>query len=330
MTLLTHLGQASVYKSQYDKSLLHQIKRSVARAGLKFPEKSPEKLDGNSPRDLLEKLQQEAFAQNHAGIKDKAQTEHGRVNQLADQGLPFYGYDLWNCYELSWLNPSGKPEVRILEFAISAASEYIVESKSLKLYLNSFNNTKFASQQEVTQTIKADLEECLGAIVFLSIKHLEEYTEQKLGIFKGVHLDQFDIAIDNFEIKEHLPRLAAALSDKKLGQTLEIEEFLYSNLLKSNCPVTNQPDWASIQIHYRGPVMDHKSLLAYIVSFRNHNEFHEHCIERIFCDLLEHCRPSQLTVYGRYTRRGGIDINPIRSTNYLEITKLDNSRHVRQ
>ncbi|HJD57143.1 MAG TPA: NADPH-dependent 7-cyano-7-deazaguanine reductase QueF [Rickettsia endosymbiont of Sericostoma sp.] len=237
--------------------------------------------------------------------------------------LPFYGFDIWNCYEVSWLNQTGKPEIRILEFMVSSDSPNIIESKSLKLYLNSFSNTKLSSSEQVIELITRDLSLIFGSDVIVFLKDLESYDGTRLQSFSGINLDRLDVTITSFEISQNLPKL---LEDN----TKIVDEVLYSNLLKSNCLVTNQPDWASVQISYRGKKIDHSSLLKYLVSFRNHNEFHEQCVERIFCDISKFCIPDELTVYARYTRRGGIDINPIRSSSNLDITKISNLRHIRQ
>ncbi len=253
-------------------------------------------------------------------------TARAEIGIEPEAELPFYGYDIWNCYEVSWLNSKGKPEVRVLEFFVPAESENIVESKSVKLYLNSFNNSKFSSDAEVASLIKQDLSKTVKADVYLAMRSLESYHSSSLSSFTGVNLDLLDISITDFAINNNLPHLAQS--------TNSTEEVLYSNLLKSNCLVTNQPDWGSIQISYKGRQIDHSSLLKYIISFRNHNEFHEQCVERIFQDILTNCKPAELTVYARYTRRGGVDINPIRSTKHngcvLNVTSINNLRHVRQ
>jgi len=236
--------------------------------------------------------------------------------------LPFSGYDIWNCYEVSWLNLKGKPEVKILELIVNAESENIIESKSLKLYLNSFNNTKFASSAEVLELIQKDLTLVVNSQVTVIINDLESYEGKLLSSFKGINLDKIDIFIDNFTIAENLPKLS--------DENIQVEETLYSNLLKSNCLVTNQPDWASIQISYKGLKIQPDSLLKYLISFRNHNEFHEQCVEQIFWDISKLCEPKELVVYARYTRRGGIDINPVRASYVLNIAEIENLRHIRQ
>jgi 7-cyano-7-deazaguanine reductase len=198
--------------------------------------------------------------------------------------LPFYGFDIWNCYEVSWLSQTGKPEVRILEFMVSSDSPNIVESKSLKCYLNSFNNTKFESSDQVKELIVKDLSLVFESAVIISLKDVESYDGTRMQSFSGINLDRLDVTITSFEISQNLPKL---LEDN----TKIVDEVLYSNLLKSNCLVTSQPDWASIQISYRGRKIDHSSLLKYLVSFRNHNEFHEQCVERIFVILVSFVLP---------------------------------------
>lgn len=221
------------------------------------------------------------------------------------QKLPFYGFDVWNHYEVSWLNDKGKPVVAIAEIVYDCNSTSIIESKSLKLYFNSFNNTSFASIEEVESTIKRDIKKAIGSEVFVKIQTLSSQNPINLeSHFLGESIDELDVSCSVYTVN---PEFLSTSSN-------EVEEVLHSDLLKSNCLVTLQPDWGSVQIHYRGPKIDREGLLKYIVSFRNHNEFHEQCIERIFIDILTYCKPSELTVYGRYTRRGGLDINPYRST----------------
>lgn len=218
--------------------------------------------------------------------------------------LPFYGIDAWNAYELSWLNPKGKPIVAIAEFYFPCTSPFIIESKSFKLYLNSFNNSKINSLAELTDILKNDLSKAAGALVDVNIKLLHEYQEIILPTFSGICLDDLDIECENYVVN------SAILTN----ENTQITETVFSDLLKSNCLVTGQPDWASLQISYSGKKICHENLLKYIVSFRNHNEFHEHCVERIYVDIMQKCSPEKLTVYARYTRRGGLDINPYRST----------------
>ncbi|WDP89527.1 MAG: NADPH-dependent 7-cyano-7-deazaguanine reductase QueF [Desulfobacter sp.] len=231
--------------------------------------------------------------------------------------LPFTGSDIWNAYELSWLDKKGKPRVALGELAVPCSSENIVESKSLKLYLNSFNQTRFASEKEVAQTIEKDLNRCTGGQVRLTLYPLETGHPYRVAQPPGECIDHLDIETDKYEINPDF------LKTKKK----EITETLYSNLLRTNCPVTRQPDWATVSVNYTGPAMARQGLLKYIISFRLHTGFHENCVERIFTDIMDRCRPRALTVYARFTRRGGIDINPFR-TNTEELPA--NTRLVRQ
>ena len=223
--------------------------------------------------------------------------------------LPFVGADLWTAYELSWLNNAGVPQVAIGEFSVLCTSVNIIESKSLKLYLNSLNQTRFESVDAVTQTLQQDLSACCEAEVAVKLFTLDEYTDGGLGSFVGECVDQEALINPVFEPSPELLRL----EEESRGQG-EIEECLYSHLLKTNCPVTGQPDWASIAIAYCGERISRSGLLAYIISFRHHQDFHEHCVERVFVDIQQQLAPTELTVYARYTRRGGLDINPYRST----------------
>ena len=211
--------------------------------------------------------------------------------------LPFSGEDLWTGYEVSWLDDKGKPQVAIAIFRFPCTSPNIIESKSFKLYLNSFNQTRFLSEEEVVVTLSKDLSQAAGSTVAVHFIDAEPVT-----LPKGECLDLLDIAID----PDLNPSFLSATGDV-------CEETLYSNLLKSNCPVTGQPDWATVIIHYVGPRICHKGLLRYIISFRNHNDFHENCVETLFTQIKERCSPQNLSVYARYTRRGGLDINPFRS-----------------
>ena len=215
------------------------------------------------------------------------------------------GADVWTCYELSWLNENGLPQVAIADVAIDFRSENLIESKSFKLYLNSFNQTKFASLEQVEQTLAKDLSQCASGQVSVKVYKLSAYTRQPIVDFAGECIDEQDIQIDSYEFSnEHLASVVE-------GEV--VEETLVSHLLKSNCLITSQPDWGSVQIHYIGKKLNQEKLLRYLVSFREHNEFHEQCVERIFTDLMQFAQPEKLTVYARYTRRGGLDINPFRS-----------------
>lgn len=232
------------------------------------------------------------------------------------------GYDIWNCYEVSWLSSAGKPEVRIIVFAVPYTSPNLVESKSLKLYLNSFNNTKFKDEQQVLDTIKKDMSEAAGTEIEVQIYKMDDSFYQKVRLPEGKLLDGLDVTLDNYDMGSEM--LALDSSDEV------VSEKLYSDLMRSNCLVTGQPDWGTVEISYEGKKIDHHSLLKYIISFRNHIEFHEQCVERIFNDIMKKCSPTNLTVYARYTRRGGIDINPMRSTHTINLAGIDNTRLVRQ
>jgi 7-cyano-7-deazaguanine reductase len=227
--------------------------------------------------------------------------------------VPFLGADLWTAFELSWLNPKGKPQVAIAHITIPCESTHIVESKSLKLYLNSFNNTRLDNADAVRERLRDDLSAAIwsggpvrsGAGVRLLLPPLFECEPVKE--LEGLSIDRLDVDCDRYQPAPEL--LTAAFGEKP------VEEVLTSDLLKSNCLVTGQPDWGSVQIRYSGPQIDQAGLLQYIVSFRNHNEFHEQCVERIYMDIMARCKPTKLMVYARYTRRGGLDINPWRSSH---------------
>ncbi len=224
---------------------------------------------------------------------------------LYPQSLPFHGADIWTLYELSWLNDKGLPQVAVGEISLNANSANLIESKSFKLYLNSFNQTRFTNWDAVRSTLQRDLAACAQGEVSVALFRLEQLAGQPISMLAGECIDEQDIAIDNYDFN------VGYLQDAHTGPL--VEETLVSNLLKSNCLITNQPDWGSVQIQYRGPQIDREALLRYLVSFRHHNEFHEQCVERIFNDVLRFCQPEQLSVYARYTRRGGLDINPWRS-----------------
>ncbi len=218
--------------------------------------------------------------------------------------LPFGGVDLWTAYELSWLDAAGKPEVAIATFAVPADSPRIVESKSVKLYLAGFNLTRFGSAAEVRATLSRDLSAAIGAAVDITLAPPDETGAMPQAGFTGVCLDALPLAVD-----DRLP-VPAALTAAAPG----CAESLYTRLFRSVCPVTGQPDYACVQLSYRGARIDRAGLLRYLVSFRRHPGFHEHCVERIFADVWRRCRPEALSVYARFTRRGGIDINPWRSS----------------
>ncbi|GGA78992.1 NADPH-dependent 7-cyano-7-deazaguanine reductase [Neiella marina] len=225
--------------------------------------------------------------------------------KLSAAALPFHGVDDWTGYEISWLNARGKPVVAIGLFTLPCTSPNLVESKSFKLYLNSFNQSRFDSIEQVQQLMRQDLSQCAGQEVAVQLLLPDQFSLLPLAQLDGDCLDELDIAIDDFEFSNELLQGAA--------DGAEVEETLVSHLLKSNCLITNQPDWGSVQIHYKGAQINHEALLRYLISFRLHNEFHEQCVERIFTDIMTFCQPQQLSVLARYTRRGGLDINPFRS-----------------
>ena len=227
--------------------------------------------------------------------------------------LPFFGADLWTAYELSWLNPRGKPQLALARITVPAESTHIVESKSVKLYLNSFNNSVFADASAVQTRLREDLSAAIwqdGAVmssVGVQLVLPQDFDKEPVHELDGLNLDRLDLECSHYQPAPEL--LTAQFNQAPVTETLT------SQLLKSNCLVTGQPDWGSVRISYTGPQIDQAGLLQYIVSFRNHNEFHEQCVERIFMDIWRACKPSKLEVYARYTRRGGVDINPWRTSH---------------
>ena len=269
---------------------------------------SPQKITITAPDDLsLGKQVDYEFEYNPGLLQGVPRSLSRDTLDLANSSLPFDGIDTWTGYELSWLNLKGKPNVAILECHVPITSENLIESKSFKLYLNSFNQTKFASAEDVRQVLQADLSACAGEPVEVKLILPEQFTSLQFKEFEGTLLDSLDV-----EIEQYSPN-TQFLAVVKSGA--EVKETLISHLLKSNCLITSQPDWASIQIRYEGKAIEHEGLLKYLISFRQHNEFHEQCVERIYNDIMQHCQPDKLTVCARYTRRGGLDINPFRS-NY--------------
>lgn len=248
-----------------------------------------------------------------------------RADKRAELGLtgtlPFFGMDIWNAYEVSWLNMRGKPQVAIATLQVPADTPNIVESKSMKLYFNSLNQSKIAGPDALLELLRADLSGAFGAQVQVQLTLAEHFGQLRMGELDGLLLDRLDIEVDRYE---PLPALL-----KVNAEEAPVEETLVSHLLKSNCLVTNQPDWASVQIRYVGQPIDQEGLLKYLIGFRAHQEFHEQCVERIFMDILRECAPTRLLVMARYTRRGGIDINPWRS-NFSLSTKPSNERNARQ
>lgn len=232
----------------------------------------------------------------------------------------FIGADIWNAYELSWLNTRGKPHVALARIVFDAHTPYLIESKSLKLYLYGYSESRFNSVDEVAAQITADLTRVAGGLVSVHVQTAEHVEGQRLAELPGLLLDRLDIDCE------------AAMPETGWLQTEcnadPVEQTLVTRLFKSNCPVTGQPDWASVQIAYEGAPINEAGLLRYLLSFRHRQAFHEQCVEAIFMDILRACQPMRLSVYARYTRRGGLDINPWR-TNFTA-SLPENVRHMRQ
>jgi 7-cyano-7-deazaguanine reductase len=218
--------------------------------------------------------------------------------------LPFRGVDVWNCYELSWLDANGKPQIAVATFEVPADSPCIVESKSVKLYLTGLNLVRFAAREEVASAIERDLRAATGAAVTVALHGPEAFASLPRGELRGDSLDAEPLETVDEAPDPGVLRASGA----------PVSEALVTRLFRSVCPVTGQPDYASLQLCYRGPRIDRARLLRYFVSFRRHPGFHEHCVERIFADVWTSCGPGALSVYARFTRRGGIDINPFRTS----------------
>ena len=253
---------------------------------------------------------------------------------ITENNLPFKGEDVWYGYELSWLNEKGKPVVAVAEFRFPCTSPNLVESKSFKLYLNGFNQTRFASWQAVEALLINDLSNTAGAKAQVHLYSVNNCPALNISSDKFICIDEEDISVIDYQYKPDLLLSNTNVDNTKAGNTCLdetttniTEEYIVSHLLKSNCLITNQPDWASVYIHYKGQAINHQLLLKYLISFRQHNEFHEQCVERIFCDISHYCKPEALTIFARYTRRGGLDINPFRST---ENNTAPNKRTLRQ
>ena len=255
----------------------------------------------------------------------------GKRDEIGISGpLPFLGADMWTAFELSWLNPRGKPQLALAHFTVPCETTNIIESKSFKLYLNSFNNTQFASADEVKARLRVDISEAVWrgsaslqtvpASIGVTLLGPDLFDREPVHELDGLSLDRLDIACDRYT---PAPELLTVTPDEA-----PVSEVFTSNLLKSNCLVTGQPDWGSVQISYTGDQIEQGGLLQYLVSFRNHNEFHEQCVERIFMDIWTRCKPMKLAVYARYTRRGGLDINPFRTSYPAPLPR--NIRHARQ
>lgn len=261
--------------------------------------------DKGAYQDLLLGRHTEYEDRYNAGLLQPIPRAELRATLGIESDLPFTGVDIWTAYEVSWLNARGKPQVAIADFHIPCHSPYLIESKSFKLYLNSLNQTVFSSEGELVATLEKDLSAMVAAPVMVMFKSLLHATADGVGRLTGKCLDELDVEIDRYS---PAPELLGVVDSAH-----EVSEALYSHLLKSNCPVTGQPDWASIWVEYRGAPINREALLKYIVSYREHQDFHEHCVEQIFMDIKRRCQPRELTVYARYTRRGGLDINPFRS-----------------
>jgi 7-cyano-7-deazaguanine reductase len=234
--------------------------------------------------------------------------------------LPFHGVDIWNAWELSWLDELGKPQVAVAEIRVPADSPNLIESKSLKLYLNSLNAMRYPDAHHVERLLRDDLGAAAGGAVEVRVMGLERVSEAAIHDAEGTCIDDLPITIEHYGPPE--PAFLCTNPGTRVSETL------VSHLLKSNCPVTAQPDWASVVISYQGAAIERAGLLRYIVSYRNHDEFHEQCVERMFRDLLARCAPDQLSVSARYTRRGGLDINPWRG-NAAQLA-VPNRRLLRQ
>lgn len=234
--------------------------------------------------------------------------------------LPFFGQDIWNAYELSWLDKDGRPRAGLAEIVIPANSTHIIESKSFKLYLNSFNQTRIGDSERLRQMIMRDISEVCGGIATVTIMPATASHAFPIESFYGEVIDDLEVDINYYGPPEPLYL--------NTSEDTQINETLVSHIFRSNCPVTNQPDWASIQIRYLGKRIEREGLLRYLVSYRTHNDFHENCVEHIYSDIWKQCRPLQLSVYARFTRRGGLDINPFRGSDGM--VAPSNMRLIRQ
>ena len=248
-------------------------------------------------------------------------TNRLQLGIAGNAALPFDGVDIWNSYEFSWLTPSGKPAVALVEFRVPANSPNLIESKSFKLYLNSFNQTVFDSLEKIRQILEHDLSAAAGGRVAVRLSDIHDTLAYSVTSPHAQCIDALEVQIASYS--------HPSVSMLKASACHDTTEQLCSHLLKSNCPVTGQPDWGSVFINYQADnKLDQASLLQYIVSFRQHADFHEHCVERIFMDLYTLLAPRQLEVYARYTRRGGLDINPYRTLDAHGVSH--NRRLVRQ
>jgi len=227
-----------------------------------------------------------------------------RISLALDDGLPFRGVDIWNAWELAWLDDHDRPHIATAEIRIDAQSDNLVESKSLKLYLGSLAETRFSSDEKLAEQIRLDLAKLCAGDVQVAVTPSRDFVHQTLRELPGTCID--DVALESPAVR---PDASILLTDSDI----EVDETVYSNLLRSHCPVTGQPDSGSIMIRYRGTRINYASLLRYWISFRHVSAFHETCVEQMFVDIEKACKPSELTVYARYNRRGGLDINPFRT-----------------
>lgn len=259
-------------------------------------------------------------AQRNPGLLFALPRADNRAALGLAEPLPFLGVDIWNAYEFSWLDARGKPRVALVEFRVPATSSNLIESKSFKLYLNSYMQTKVPDTDALREWLSEDLSNAADGPVTVQLGTPTSKESLSLQQLEGELIDDLPIGVEMYGPPQ--PELLHANPDAV------VEERLVSHLFKSNCPVTGQPDWASIQIHYQGARLAREGLLRYLVSFREHADFHEACVERIFRDILARCEPDRLSVYARFTRRGGLDINPFRTTPGWPLP--DNTRTARQ
>lgn len=232
------------------------------------------------------------------------QNARSELGLAASSRLPFYGEDVWNCYEVSWLTTTGMVQVAMASFRVPASSSFIVESKSVKLYLNGFNQSRFPSPEAVRKAMTTDLSRATGSTVEVELYLPGQFQPLAIHSPSGTCIDGVLNSADCYDVN---PDFLHCTTETR-------SERLYSHLLRTRCPVTDQPDWATLFVDYSGPAIDHAGLLRYLISYREHNGFHENCVERIFTDLQQYCQPETLLVEARFTRRGGIDINPIRAS----------------
>ncbi len=237
---------------------------------------------------------------------------------INNENLPFAGVDIWNAYELSWLDERGKPQIAVAEIQFPCTSSAIIESKSLKLYLGSFNGTRFDGMLDVQKTLESDLSVNAKVPVAVKLSALDQCPRKAIGMLPGDCLDGLPVSVDAYQPD---PSLLSIASQQPR------HESVHTHLFRSLCPVTGQPDWASVHIAYSGRSIDRSALLRYLISYRDHQAFHEQCVERIFLDINAATQPDRLTVYARFLRRGGLDINPFRTNAGVS---ADNIRLLRQ